>query len=145
MHPILPHRTVVYTHDLNITGRPVAVAAALHICHGCVSATNPTGHRRMVTGVDLDRTPYLAERDGFQISSSHNTVPIPDTPGQFHTAMAGLLQRWHQQARATTVSADDIDEADRCRTPGCDGDPNDGEGWDGFCGNCADRNYASGS
>jgi len=25
-----------------------------------------------------------------------------------------------------------------CRTDGCDGDPDDGEGWDGFCGNCAD-------
>ena len=30
---------------------------------------------------------------------------------------------------------------DKCRTPKCDGDPNDGEGWDGFCGNCADRIY----
>lgn len=28
---------------------------------------------------------------------------------------------------------------DQCRTEDCDGDPNDGEGWDGFCGNCADR------
>jgi hypothetical protein len=26
-----------------------------------------------------------------------------------------------------------------CRTELCDGDPDNGEGWDGFCGNCADR------
>ena len=26
-----------------------------------------------------------------------------------------------------------------CRTEGCDEDPDDGDGWDGFCGNCADR------
>lgn len=28
---------------------------------------------------------------------------------------------------------------EKCRTPRCDGDPDNGEGWDGFCGNCADR------
>lgn len=27
----------------------------------------------------------------------------------------------------------------RCRNEECDGDTNDGEGWNGFCGNCADR------
>lgn len=26
-----------------------------------------------------------------------------------------------------------------CRTAGCSGDPNSGEGWDGYCGSCADR------
>lgn len=34
---------------------------------------------------------------------------------------------------------DDLDDEDRCRTEGCDEDPNDGEGFDGYCGNCADR------
>ena len=33
----------------------------------------------------------------------------------------------------------DEDEENRCRTEGCDEDPNDGEGFDGYCGNCADR------
>jgi hypothetical protein len=27
----------------------------------------------------------------------------------------------------------------RCGTDGCMGDISDGEGWDGFCGNCADQ------
>ena len=26
-----------------------------------------------------------------------------------------------------------------CRTEGCTEDPDDGEGWDGYCGGCADR------
>ncbi|WP_034271096.1 hypothetical protein [Haloechinothrix halophila] len=42
--------------------------------------------------------------------------------------------------------AADADAADeppaRCRTAGCDGDSDDGEGWDGYCGNCADRREA---
>jgi hypothetical protein len=32
----------------------------------------------------------------------------------------------------------------RCRTEDCEEDPNDGEGWSGFCGNCADRRCAAG-
>jgi hypothetical protein len=27
----------------------------------------------------------------------------------------------------------------KCRTEGCDQDPDDGEGWDGYCGSCADK------
>lgn len=34
------------------------------------------------------------------------------------------------------------EEPAACRTEGCEEDPDDGEGWDGFCGNCADRRYA---
>lgn len=41
------------------------------------------------------------------------------------------------------INEPDEDE-DRCRTEDCDGDPNDGEGFDGYCGNCADRREAAG-
>lgn len=27
----------------------------------------------------------------------------------------------------------------RCRSGGCDGDPDTGDGWDGYCPTCADR------
>jgi hypothetical protein len=30
-----------------------------------------------------------------------------------------------------------------CNTPGCTYDANDGEGFDGFCGNCADKKEAA--
>jgi hypothetical protein len=41
------------------------------------------------------------------------------------------------------LAADAADDPPaRCRTVGCDGDPDDGEGWDGYCGNCADRREA---
>lgn len=35
------------------------------------------------------------------------------------------------------------DDEDRCDTPGCDGRTDDGEGWDGYCGNCADKKQAA--
>ena len=31
-----------------------------------------------------------------------------------------------------------------CRTTGCTEDADNGEGYDGFCGNCADRHEAAG-
>jgi len=33
----------------------------------------------------------------------------------------------------------DANDADRCRAAECHGDLTDGEGYDGLCGNCADR------
>lgn len=30
-------------------------------------------------------------------------------------------------------------EDNGCRTEGCSGDPDDGDGWNGYCGNCADK------
>lgn len=38
--------------------------------------------------------------------------------------------------------SDEDEEPATCPTEGCEEDPNDGEGWDGYCGNCADRRYA---
>ncbi|CAL9677544.1 hypothetical protein SUDANB95_07869 (plasmid) [Actinosynnema sp. ALI-1.44] len=37
---------------------------------------------------------------------------------------------------------DDFDEDAVCRSEDCDEDPRGGEGWDGYCGNCADRIFA---
>lgn len=34
---------------------------------------------------------------------------------------------------------DEDDEDAACRTPDCDESTDDGEGWNGYCGNCADR------
>ncbi|GAB3162157.1 hypothetical protein GCM10027258_80620 [Amycolatopsis stemonae] len=48
---------------------------------------------------------------------------------------------------AATVGPDaedgDEGEDEVCATEGCDGRLDDGEGWDGRCGNCADRIYAA--
>ncbi|MGZ6347976.1 MAG: hypothetical protein ACXWP0_01140 [Ktedonobacterales bacterium] len=46
---------------------------------------------------------------------------------------------WVEEAEIEAEEAED----EQCRTLGCDGNPNDGEGWDGYCGNCADRLKAS--
>ncbi|XVV02785.1 hypothetical protein ACQPW3_36375 [Actinosynnema sp. CA-248983] len=36
-------------------------------------------------------------------------------------------------------ASDPDDEQERCRTEDCDGDPDDGAGWDGYCGGCVDQ------
>lgn len=45
------------------------------------------------------------------------------------------------QLHAAGLEADDhpYELAETCRTPGCGNSLDDGEGWDGFCGTCADR------
>jgi hypothetical protein len=45
----------------------------------------------------------------------------------------------NRSARHLEIHGDDDETNDHCRTDNCDGDPDDGDGWDGFCGNCADR------
>lgn len=41
------------------------------------------------------------------------------------------------------VIADRDEDESRCLTPGCTEDANDGEGFDGYCGSCADRREAN--
>jgi hypothetical protein len=55
--------------------------------------------------------------------------------------MVELLATWQTRTTGPDTAADDSDaeEPERCRTPGCDGHPDDGDGWDGFCGACAGR------
>lgn len=40
------------------------------------------------------------------------------------------------------VEVDEEDVAQRCSTEGCENLCDDGEGWDGLCGECADRQAA---
>jgi hypothetical protein len=35
--------------------------------------------------------------------------------------------------------AEPEDDTETCSTDGCGASPNDGEGYDGYCGTCADR------
>ncbi|PJE00768.1 MAG: hypothetical protein CK429_36160 [Mycobacterium sp.] len=47
--------------------------------------------------------------------------------------------------RAAEDTSDDLDTDDICSDPyeeGCTASLDDGEGWNGACGNCADRQYA---
>lgn len=50
------------------------------------------------------------------------------------------------EARQLSVAAgesdDGFDDEAVCRSEDCDEDPRGGEGWDGYCGNCADRIFA---
>lgn len=36
------------------------------------------------------------------------------------------------------IAPDEVQEVAACRTEDCDGDPDNGEGYDGYCGTCAD-------
>jgi hypothetical protein len=49
-------------------------------------------------------------------------------------------------ATTTDFAADGLDDRDVCRDPfdeGCTAPLDDGEGWNGAYGNCADREYAN--
>lgn len=66
----------------------------------------------------------------------------PDFIAEVRAQVTGTpVQPVQQPVEAVTaVTAEDAEtEQDRCRTPGCDGDPNTGDSWDGYCGDCADR------
>lgn len=77
-------------------------------------------------------------------SPDHGTVVSPT----LHLALTAMLTR-HRAPTAPGIERAETDsdlyDESRCRTKGCEEDPNDGEGWDGFCGNCADRRYAAGT
>lgn len=65
-------------------------------------------------------------------------VDYPHTPGRLHDCPA-CEARCHCTLYSTACVYDGEHRFDKCRT--C-GDPaDDGEGWDGECGNCADRTY----
>lgn len=51
---------------------------------------------------------------------------------------AAILRRIPTGRRVMSMSTDYDEEQNRCCTTDCVQDPNDGEGWDGFCGACAD-------
>jgi hypothetical protein len=45
--------------------------------------------------------------------------------------------------RVDDANPEDVDESATCATEDCDDTLDDGEGWNGYCGNCADRIYAA--
>jgi hypothetical protein len=64
--------------------------------------------------------------------------------GDAEEIVAELARRYNANTwtSANTSDDDDDEEPAVCRTEGCEEDPGGGEGWEGFCGNCADRRYA---
>ena len=51
-----------------------------------------------------------------------------------HSRLAGTAHRKCQNCRVITLDLYDDDLCDECQDP-----LDDGEGWNGLCGNCADR------
>jgi len=88
--------------------------------------TAPTAKRALAKALSLLQVQCAAE--GFAYAFSVYALKASADP-DLAIAQGRVLER-----RVTFVGTDN-----QCRTAGCAADPNDGEGWDGYCGNCADR------
>lgn len=66
------------------------------------------------------------------------TIPA-DAMAQLTAEQREYLSVAINDSLAETLDVFKGEPAPKCRTEGCDGDPENGEGWDGFCGNCADK------
>ncbi|TFD41724.1 hypothetical protein E3T37_03470 [Cryobacterium sp. TMT2-10] len=103
----------------------------------------------------LDRNPAKAERVLTALAVLHNESNLNAATWQQTGAQIGVyfaqLAAWGYGVSEVEESLipvpveiaaaldDDDDEDEGCRNPECDDTTADGEGWDGLCGNCADR------
>jgi hypothetical protein len=143
-----------------VTGTPVAATFTAEMCPGCLSSWLPrpvhrVWHRwrhqprvRVLVAVDTTGTRYYLQRDRADDTDLAYYISPPPQGGDdiavpLYQAIVELLATWQTRTAGLDIAADDsvVDEPVSCRTPGCDGDPDDGDGWDGFCGTCADRLY----
>jgi hypothetical protein len=145
---------------VSVTGTPIAVSFTAEMCPRCLAPRWPlpihrrVHHRRhrptmrILVAVDIAGSRYYLQRDRDDDAEQamHISPPqAPDDTGEqtaLCQALTALLIGWRTR-HPTTAASDDSTEKAPCRTPGCDGDPDDGEGWDGYCGTCADRFYAA--
>ncbi len=98
--------------------------------------------------LDLSRLPFarfIRTDVGWYevVKVNTKTVKVVVKPGWDDLIKIGKILeiREHVATAAPAPAAPDEDEEEptQCRTEGCDEDPDNGEGWDGYCGNCADR------
>ncbi len=147
----------------SVTGTPVAVTFTAEMCPGCLSLWLPrpvhrVWHRwrhepwvRVLVAVDITGTRYYLQRDRADDTDIVFYISPPPQGGDdiavpLYQAMIELLATWQTRTTGPDTAADDsdVEAPERCRTLGCCGDPDDdGDGWDGFCGTCADRPYAA--
>lgn len=145
------------TDPRSVSGTPVAVTFTAEMCPGCLSSWLPrrvhrAWHRwrhqpwvRILVAVDITGTRYYLQRDRADDTDIACYISPPPQGGDDiavpqYQAMVELLATWQTRTAGLDIAADDsvVDEVS-CRTPGCDGDPDARDGWDGFCGTCADR------
>lgn len=109
---------------------------------GALWFSRPTPRPTMaVAGVAI--TASLADDDVLTVeidpTKTHPKMMRPAGPG---TAIRVLLADTAVPA-PPALGADGDEEPEVCATEDCDESLEDGEGWNGFCGNCADRIYAA--
>lgn len=61
------------------------------------------------------------------------TAGHPVTPTSIHRVSEFALEE---------VGSEAVEEVDTCRSEGCTRSADNGEGWDGYCGGCADQQDA---
>jgi hypothetical protein len=149
---------------LSVVGVPVAACFIAELCPGCQSSGPPQRIRRLwharwhrptvriLIAVDVAGARYYLQRDRdddtdivLYISTPPQADDDGDSAASLYRAMVGLLATWRRRSAEQDTAPDhgDTDAPSRCRTPECTADPDDGDGWDGFCGDCADRRYTT--
>ncbi|WNV90287.1 hypothetical protein [Umezawaea sp. Da 62-37] len=97
----------------------------------------------LVIGLWIDDEPLVAG----VIVGDHSMADVESESDGYQRWATSVQAEDAESAESYAVAEmrdeQDDDEEDEepapCRTEDCDGDPDDGEGWDGYCGNCADR------
>jgi len=145
---------------LSIPGVPVAATYTSELCEYCAEpgaeqTTHLRGHTpsvRVLAGVDITGSRYVVmrRRDDNRLVAMVSPPGIPDDGSvvspTLYLALTAILARHRAPLAVGDESTDDAElyGESRCRTEGCEEDPNDGEGWVGWCGNCADRRHGAG-
>ncbi len=91
----------------------------------------------MMPGIELAGVQVCAWREGGALQVD---VLLEDADGTFWKLDAGYLGV-HVTVAGETVHQDSHELPNACT--GCGDSTADGEGYDGLCGNCADRDYAA--
>lgn len=84
--------------------------------------------------------PFGRQMEVFECSLCHyEWIPLGKSKTYTEPTLAEIESDIAEFVKEQRVIAGYEDDA-KCRTEDCDGDPDDGDGFDGYCGNCADKN-----
>lgn len=117
------------------------------------SSVNPPDHMTLLGAIELmDKAKAGVASPGLRELANDlygtDEVEIDDEGVGTSASDEGTwVQAWVWVSLSEQIEAglvDDPDDESICATPGCPEDASDGEGFDGYCGTCADKREASG-
>lgn len=129
------------------------------MAHLCAQATSALNHGRRSTAIEKVTLVYneltrpmlspgqeinnnvRAAYGGLGVAAGDPDHDANDIETSVTDTLANIMHFCRHQGvdfQSCLSTAENNFDAEACRTPGCLEDPNDGEGYDGYCGDCAD-------